>query len=78
MSESEFVKTGQDGYGTVEGYYRPKSTFIQKLPPARQWTVTPNGHLMYKDRPVADVRYAAAREQIHFMLDALNAAEEKR
>jgi hypothetical protein len=42
------------------------------------WTVTPHGHLLRDGKPVADVRYKEAKEQIPFMIAALNAAEEKR
>jgi hypothetical protein len=44
---------------------------------APRWTATPKGHLMYDDRPVADLRYSAARGRVQFILNALNAAEEK-
>jgi hypothetical protein len=43
-----------------------------------RWTVTPHGHLLRDGKPVADIRYKAAKEQIQFVLEALNAAEEKR
>lgn len=43
-----------------------------------KWTVTPRGHLLRDGCPVADLRYKGARDQIQFILAALNAAEEKR
>ena len=46
--------------------------------PAPRWTATERGHLMYRGRVVADMRYANARGRIPFILAALNAAEEKR
>jgi hypothetical protein len=58
------------------GIKRPPSQAFAQPKPAPLWTATPGGHLMYRGRPVADLRYANARGRITFIVDALNAAEE--
>ncbi len=45
---------------------------------APKWTLTPRGMLMYDNKPVADMRYKAAKDQTGFILTALNYMEEKR
>ena len=45
--------------------------------PKPLWTANKRGHLFYRGRVVADMRYANARDRVGFILKALNDAEEK-
>ena len=57
----------------------PTWTYVYDRPTlAPKWTLTPRGMLMYDNKPVADMRYKAAKDQTGFILTALNYMEEKR
>jgi hypothetical protein len=62
--------TGDVYHRQTRCYHPPK--------PKWRWSVATK-RLFYDERVVADLRYSAATdEQVKFILDSLNAAEEKR